>query len=52
MSIADALDADYSGEFSHWNFSMRIKQWIEQNVPDQGENVLSEGHLTQIDLII
>ncbi|KDN67341.1 putative fungal specific transcription factor domain-containing protein [Colletotrichum sublineola] len=22
----------YSGEFSHWNFSMRIKQWIEQCV--------------------
>ncbi|KAL1887556.1 hypothetical protein Cpir12675_006504 [Ceratocystis pirilliformis] len=21
--------AHYSGEFSHWNFSMRIKQWIE-----------------------
>ncbi|KAF4120799.1 Fungal trans [Geosmithia morbida] len=26
----------YSGEFSHWNFSMRIKQWIEQCVYDQG----------------
>ncbi|KAH7272664.1 hypothetical protein FSOLCH5_002959 [Fusarium solani] len=25
----------YSGEFSHWNFSMRIKQWIEQCVPDR-----------------
>ncbi|KAF3811979.1 hypothetical protein GCG54_00002931 [Colletotrichum gloeosporioides] len=25
----------YSGEFSHWNFSMRIKQWIEQcDTPD------------------
>ncbi|KAK1708077.1 fungal-specific transcription factor domain-containing protein [Colletotrichum lupini] len=24
----------YSGEFSHWNFSMRIKQWIEQCVND------------------
>ncbi|KAI5465698.1 fungal-specific transcription factor domain-containing protein [Mariannaea sp. PMI_226] len=24
----------YSGEFSHWNFSMRIKQWIEQCVPE------------------
>ncbi|KAF2019914.1 hypothetical protein BU24DRAFT_129249 [Aaosphaeria arxii CBS 175.79] len=22
----------YSGEFSHWNFSMRIKQWIDQTV--------------------
>ncbi|OHW91428.1 fungal specific transcription factor domain-containing protein [Colletotrichum incanum] len=28
------LLADYSGEFSHWNFSMRIKQWIEQCVND------------------
>ncbi|KAF7542597.1 hypothetical protein G7046_g10141 [Stylonectria norvegica] len=26
----------YSGEFSHWNFSMRIKQWIEQCVPEPG----------------
>lgn len=25
-------ELDYSGEFSHWNFSMRIKQWIEQCV--------------------
>ncbi|KAI1038476.1 hypothetical protein LB503_011334 [Fusarium chuoi] len=25
----------YSGEFSHWNFSMRIKQWIEQCVPER-----------------
>ncbi|KAH6877259.1 fungal-specific transcription factor domain-containing protein [Thelonectria olida] len=24
----------YSGEFSHWNFSMRIKRWIDQCVPD------------------
>ncbi|OHF02368.1 fungal specific transcription factor domain-containing protein [Colletotrichum orchidophilum] len=24
----------YSGEFSHWNFSMRIKHWIEQCVND------------------
>ncbi|KFA56198.1 hypothetical protein S40293_00102 [Stachybotrys chartarum IBT 40293] len=23
----------YSGEFSHWNFSMRIKNWIEQTGP-------------------
>ncbi|KAG9258839.1 PrnA protein [Emericellopsis atlantica] len=23
----------YSGEFSHWNFSMRIKQWIEATGP-------------------
>lgn len=30
---------DYSGEFSHWNFSMRIKQWIEQCVPDHGRSV-------------
>lgn len=30
---------DYSGEFSHWNFSMRIKAWIEQRVADQGRNV-------------
>ncbi|SPN99868.1 related to C6 transcription factor (PrnA) [Cephalotrichum gorgonifer] len=28
----------YSGEFSHWNFSMRIKQWIEECVPEQGRN--------------
>lgn len=20
---------DYSGEFSYWNFSMRIKQWVD-----------------------
>lgn len=30
---------DYSGEFSHWNFSMRIKSWIEQRVADQGRSV-------------
>ncbi|KAI5458904.1 fungal-specific transcription factor domain-containing protein [Mariannaea sp. PMI_226] len=24
----------YSGEFSHWNFSMRIKRWIDHCVPD------------------
>ncbi|KAK7210040.1 hypothetical protein V2G26_017218 [Clonostachys chloroleuca] len=24
----------YSGEFSHWNFSMRIKEWIEQCIPE------------------
>ncbi|EEY19348.1 PrnA protein [Verticillium alfalfae VaMs.102] len=24
---------DYSGEFSHWNFSMRIKNWIEKCGP-------------------
>ncbi|CAH0021407.1 unnamed protein product [Clonostachys rhizophaga] len=23
----------YSGEFSHWNFSMRIKNWIDQSGP-------------------
>lgn len=28
----------YSGEFSHWNFSMRIKQWIEQCAPDPDRN--------------
>ncbi|KPM35767.1 hypothetical protein AK830_g10807 [Neonectria ditissima] len=28
----------YSGEFSHWNFSMRIKQWIEQCVPEGGRH--------------
>ncbi|KAJ5409470.1 uncharacterized protein N7487_003829 [Penicillium crustosum] len=25
-------DVDFSGEFSHWNFSMHIKKWIEQNI--------------------
>ncbi|KAI9167767.1 transcriptional regulatory protein [Paramyrothecium foliicola] len=28
----------YSGEFSHWNFSMRIKDWIDKTVPDRGSN--------------
>ncbi|KAJ8118143.1 hypothetical protein OPT61_g801 [Boeremia exigua] len=28
----------YSGEFSHWNFSMRIKQWIDQSVPCDNSN--------------
>lgn len=27
------MSADYSGEFSHWNFSMRIKNWIEKSGP-------------------
>ncbi|KAH7303825.1 fungal-specific transcription factor domain-containing protein [Stachybotrys elegans] len=31
--------AHYSGEFSHWNFSMRIKQWIEESVPNGGSDV-------------
>jgi hypothetical protein len=30
---ADQVHADYSGEFSHWNFSMRIKNWIDQSGP-------------------
>lgn len=30
---ADQVLADYSGEFSHWNFSMRIKNWIDQSGP-------------------
>lgn len=33
------LSADYSGEFSHWNFSMRIKKWIDQGVPNDNINV-------------
>lgn len=36
---ADMLSADYSGEFSHWNFSMRIKKWIDQGVPNDNINV-------------
>ncbi|KAK2608861.1 hypothetical protein QQS21_002574 [Conoideocrella luteorostrata] len=28
----------YSGEFSHWNFSMRIKKWIDQGVPNDSLN--------------
>lgn len=35
----DSPRIDYSGEFSHWNFSMRIKQWIEQCVPEPGRLV-------------
>ncbi|OQD68093.1 hypothetical protein PENPOL_c003G08094 [Penicillium polonicum] len=31
QSVEDTV-AHYSGEFSHWNFSMRIKKWIEQNI--------------------
>ncbi|TDZ67291.1 putative transcriptional regulatory protein [Colletotrichum trifolii] len=37
----------YSGEFSHWNFSMRIKQWIEQCVndaPDGPKTQFKEYH--------
>jgi hypothetical protein len=28
-----AMMTDYSGEYSHWNFSMRLKQWIERCAP-------------------
>ncbi|KAH7324807.1 fungal-specific transcription factor domain-containing protein [Stachybotrys elegans] len=28
----------YSGEHSHWNFSMRIQKWIQQCVPTQGKD--------------
>jgi hypothetical protein len=28
----------YSGEFSHWNFSMRIKDWIEKTAPNHGSH--------------
>ncbi|KAH8660299.1 fungal-specific transcription factor domain-containing protein [Xylariales sp. PMI_506] len=28
----------YSGEFSHWNFSMRIKQWVENSVSNKEAN--------------
>lgn len=33
MSDIDRNCIDYSGEFSHWNFSMRIKNWIEKSGP-------------------
>ncbi|KAH6611458.1 n-terminal binuclear zn cluster-containing [Trichoderma cornu-damae] len=36
---ADSSCQDYSGEFSHWNFSMRIKRWIDQSVPNDALNV-------------
>ena len=31
--------ADYSGEFSYWNFSMRIKQWIDDWIPHTNTEV-------------
>ncbi|KAL6879142.1 fungal-specific transcription factor domain-containing protein [Trichoderma novae-zelandiae] len=33
----------YSGEFSHWNFSMRIKKWIDQSVPNDASNYPSKS---------
>ncbi|PTB69428.1 N-terminal binuclear Zn cluster-containing protein [Trichoderma citrinoviride] len=36
----------YSGEFSHWNFSMRIKKWIDQSVPNDSSNYPSKSATT------
>ncbi|KAH0532906.1 hypothetical protein TsFJ059_001538 [Trichoderma semiorbis] len=36
----------YSGEFSHWNFSMRIKKWIDQSVPSDALNHSSKSPTT------
>ncbi|KAL6807438.1 fungal-specific transcription factor domain-containing protein [Trichoderma sp. SZMC 28013] len=36
----------YSGEFSHWNFSMRIKKWIDQSVPNDTLNHSSKSPTT------
>lgn len=36
----------YSGEFSHWNFSMRIKKWIDQSVPSDALNHASKSPTT------
>ncbi|RFU72740.1 n-terminal binuclear zn cluster-containing [Trichoderma arundinaceum] len=36
----------YSGEFSHWNFSMRIKKWIDQSVPNDALNQSSKSATT------
>ncbi|OTA00755.1 Zn2Cys6 transcriptional regulator [Trichoderma parareesei] len=36
----------YSGEFSHWNFSMRIKKWIDQSVPNDASNYPSKSATT------
>ncbi|EHK41952.1 hypothetical protein TRIATDRAFT_29615 [Trichoderma atroviride IMI 206040] len=33
----------YSGEFSHWNFSMRIKKWIDQTVTNDSLNQPSKS---------
>lgn len=33
------LCTDYSGEFSYWNFSMRIKRWIEDWAPNSNSEV-------------
>jgi hypothetical protein len=46
LSETKLIATDYSGEFSYWNFSMRIKQWIEQCVatlePDYHEYYRAE----------
>ncbi|KAM3524882.1 hypothetical protein NHJ13051_004296 [Beauveria bassiana] len=38
MQSLDGNVMHYSGEFSHWNFSMRIKDWLDQSVARHGQN--------------
>ncbi|TQV93268.1 C6 transcription factor (PrnA) [Cordyceps javanica] len=38
MQSLDGNVTHYSGEFSHWNFSMRIKDWLDQSVARHGQN--------------
>ncbi|ATY60903.1 C6 transcription factor [Cordyceps militaris] len=38
MQSLDGNVMHYSGEFSHWNFSMRIKDWLDQSVARQVHN--------------
>ncbi|KAJ4147627.1 hypothetical protein LMH87_002139 [Akanthomyces muscarius] len=38
MQSLDGNVTHYSGEFSHWNFSMRIKDWLDQSVARQGHS--------------